>query len=60
MTTKRYRVHVIIAIEIEAPDKERAQNIAQREMEQVVRNEARFRCLKFISTLNAEEKEAVR
>ena len=60
MTAKRYRVHVIIAIEIEAPDNERAQNIAQREMEQVVRNETRFRCLKFISTLNAEEKEAIR
>jgi len=60
MSTKTYRVHVIIGIEIEAPDKERAQNIAQREMEQVVRNEAQFRRLKFISTLNAEEKEATR
>jgi hypothetical protein len=60
MSTKTYRVHVIIGIEIEAPDKERAQNIAQREMEQVVRNEAQFRRLKFISTLNADEKEATR
>jgi hypothetical protein len=57
MASKTYRVHVIIGIELEAPDKERAQIIAKREMEQVVRNEARFRRLKVISTLNAEEQE---
>jgi len=61
MPTKKFRVHALMSIVIEAPDAERAKNIAYREKEQVMRNEGRFRpTLKVVSVLDAEEKEDLR
>ncbi len=58
MPTKKFRVHVLMSIVIEAPDAERAKDMAYREMKQVARNEGRFRpTLKVVSVLDAEEKE---
>jgi hypothetical protein len=57
VTFKTYRVRAVIRIQIEATNAEHALNIVQREIEQVARNEARFRYLKFESGLTAEEKK---
>lgn len=58
MPTKKFRVHVLMSLVIEAPDAERAKHIAYREMEQVARNEAKFRpTLRVVSVWDAEEKE---
>lgn len=58
MSPKKFRVHVLMSIVVEAPDAERAKHLAYRELEQVAQNEeGRRPTLRVVSVWDAEQKE---
>ncbi len=58
MPTKKFRVHVLMSIVVEAPDAGRAKDIANSEMFKVAQNEeGRRPTLRVVSVWDAEEKE---